>query len=165
MDFQPNQIGYYMFTEYIHKNDITGVIHGIGTPIAGMFIFNLLYIIVNIFTKDAYHTEYILKNIMYFILGFFSCGYLTYDFSWGLVTIMFYWYIFNVTINRLVFYNLKFTFSNIYKIILGITIPISVMEFVGHWYLENSGSDINMLANSIYHTPLYGVKSLLLFFK
>jgi len=38
---------------------------------------------------------------------------------------------------------------------------ICVMEFFGHWVLENHSSDLTMFINSVYHTPLYGTLSLI----
>ena len=35
------------------------------------------------------------------------------------------------------------------------------MEFGGHWYLEGQGSDLTKVINSIYWTPYFGVKSLM----
>ena len=146
MIFYPNTTGYEIFTGTIHQKPVTGIIHGVGTPIAAYGIFYFLYCL---FGRET------TTKILYFTLGFFSCGYITYSPYWGFVTIMFYRYLVSLYIR-------SYRGHNIPKALTITALPILCMEFIGHWYLEDKSSDVSQLINSIYHTPLYGVKSLFL---
>lgn len=175
--YLPNIEGYNLFNHRIHQHMITGLIHGICTPIAGIGIFMIIFAINILLTRrfllklsPAERT----KRIMYVILGFYLSGYLSYSPGYGLITVLFYWYIINKTINR-VHYNHSPTYNIYYKYddiktqqlfikgVMFLLFSVCGMEFIGHWLIEGEGSNVSLLFNSIYHTPLYGVKNILNF--
>lgn len=44
--------------------------------------------------------------------------------------------------------------------IMALLFSVCVMEFIGHWFIEDHASDVWQLGNSVFHTPLYGLRSL-----
>lgn len=126
----------------IHINCYTGVLHGIYFPIATLFFFNLL-----IYIK--------LSKLIYPIVIFFSYGmYIGQDFLLSIPCVLFYLGIGYISKRILV-----------KPIVSALSIAgcISIMEFIGHWYLESTKSNLGHLLNSIYHTPAYGFQSILLY--
>ena len=164
--FLPNSHGYSEFTSYIHRNTLTGIIHGIGLPISAIGLFTLIYTLVHIAIRNRLHSKIYTICVASFILGGYTVGYITYDPYWGLITILFYsWLIFR-TIDKVytdaltVDSILTHTKTQMFKGLIYLFVPVLFMEFLGHWILEGKGSDVSQLLNSIYHTPLYGIKAL-----
>jgi len=96
------------------------------------------------------------KKLLTAILAFMMIGWFTFEPIYSIITVAFYWLLINWTMNR--------AGKNKNNLFIGATmlaISVSVMEFIGHWYLEGNASHLGEFFNSVYHTPLYGVKSLL----
>ena len=161
MLFLPNQEGYDIFTSYIHQHPITGISHGLGLPISAAGLMVLIYTLFTLVT-ERYKAESWSRYAIYFILGGYATGYAVMDFRTGLLVITLYGFIMNYTINKMD--QISYPFRRTKWFIIGgllFGLPVVVLEFYSHWYLEGSGSDISQLFNSIYHTPLYGTRALL----
>jgi hypothetical protein len=170
----PNIDGYRLFTEYIHQHPVTGLIHAIFMPLATCGFFLIVFAILGLYmiNKIKYYEQWpgkltkiknIVNGLAHFILGFVFAGYVTFSPWVGSLTIMFYWYVIQKTVNYAEsFEKTPINMSRIlYNGLYLLVTSIIIMEFIGHWYLEGKGSDITQLLNSIYHTPLYGTISLI----
>lgn len=166
-----SKFGYELFRSHIHKNCITGFIHTMFMPIAtsGFFMVSAS-IFCLIFGNKFLNYDKIFNIIIY---SLFLAGYLRFDPLWGTITIIHYIiavHIIQKTIFKLLvrFLKIETNNDNLYFFLkyyasVGIgMIAISVfsMEFIGHWMIEHQGSDIYHFFNSVFHTPLYTVKSL-----
>lgn len=161
MLFLPNQAGYDIFTSYIHQNPATGIIHGLGLPIAAAGVMIIIYsILAMVFHRVT--AERWSRYVIAFILGGYATGYVTMDFKVGVGVIVFYGWVMGRTITYL--NRIKYPYDRKKYLLVGVLmlgIPVIMMEFFGHWYLEGLGSDVSQLFNSIYHTPLYGTRAVL----
>lgn len=162
MLYQPNAVGYAIFTEYIHQNKFTGLIHAIAMPIATSSLVLIIYSIMALY-KGVLNGLLYTTYVTYFILGGYASGYATYDPIFGFITICFYGLIpMNFTLQYINYYGNPFNIKKYLRIgVMGMLISVLCMEFIGHWYLEGAGSDVSQLFNSIYQTPLYGIRSLI----
>jgi len=154
MLYLPSQLGYDIFTSYIHQNWLTGILHGIGLPASAIGVFMIIY---GLFSLVSSEPKTLTRYVSYFVLGGYTSGYLGYDPYWGILTILIYWILIHESINTAAGH------SPLVNIKVGSVIFASslfLMEFIGHWLLESQGSDVSQLFNSIFHTPLYGVKAI-----
>lgn len=147
----PTQEAYEAYRIF-HSNCYNGWIHSFFMPLAVMSFFTALY---GLFGSANG------KRIAKVMMLLFWIGYLFYSPYIGTITILFY----NLLSAEL-FYMLKNTESNginkslLLRGVLMLAIVVSIMEFVGHGYFENHHSHLLEAPNSIFHTPLYGFKSL-----
>ena len=179
MNFYPNYMGSLYFKQHIHRHFVTGVIHGVCTPIAAVGVFMIIHGVNgfiqcktleirkqrNRFTASP-KPGGVTKKILYFVLGFFACGYMGYSPKVGALTLLIYWYILSGFINK--FSQARLDSGNAihyrklaFQGFIILSTNVAMMEFIGHWLIERQASDVTWLANSVYHTPLYGVESIL----
>ena len=177
--FYPTYEGYMHFKQHIHQHQLTGLIHGVCTPIAGVGAFMIIYGLVGLIRGKCTSaninyetkTKIITKKILYFVLGFFAAGYMGYSPGLGGLTVFIYWYVISGMIDRFaqaipircaITHDIRNHYRRlIYKGACVLLCNIAMMECVGHWVLEHQSSDLRWLANSIYHTPLYGIDSII----
>ena len=154
MMFEPTYLGYSLFTQVIHRNYYTGILHGIFLPVAAIGLMFIIHsLIKKLYRFDSNHAvREKTEKVMWYILGWFSCCYASYDVYYGAITILFYYCLMNQGIKA---------GPNLLWGILLMGLSVGMMEFVGHWYLENGASNLSHFFNSVIHTPLYGVRSIL----
>lgn len=155
--------GYETYRSIIHRNCITGILHTIFMPIACVGFFICLYCLFSwycIRQYDKYNVstdaKKLTKCVLYIIQLSMLIGYLQFDPLFGVLSMVFYFLIINSIIDHLADANT--TLFNFGLLLLGGSIV--VMEFIGHWYLEDHASNLYEFFNSVYFTPLYGIKSL-----
>ena len=152
--FVPTYLGYQIFRSSIHQNYYTGILHGIFLPISAIGLMFIIHSLVKtIYPRDSqYMIVQRVEHTLYYILGGFSCCYASYDPFYGFITVLFYWFIMKKAV---------YAGPRLITGILLMAVSIGVMEFGGHWFLENLGSNLSHFPNSVIHTPLYGVRSVL----
>lgn len=169
--FSPNQAGYEMFREGVHNNCITGLLHTLFMPIAsaGVFItiFGILCKLWNDYEENAHKT----RKLLMVLIFFFYSGYYNYSPIVGAISLAFYYWFISYSIRRFEEF-IQFVKERrivdeseknfiIFCGLCALTLSVLVMEFIGHWFIEDHASNVWRLANSIFQTPLYGTNSLI----
>lgn len=168
--------GYEIFRDNLHLNCITGWLHAVGMPIILIGFFVFLHGYIFLVTDNIKRATDITKSIVTLLGCLFIFGYTHYDIIIGFITVNIYMWLIITSLNnkyRLYksyidkdtnFYNPEIYAITIYFMINGILmiiIPLFIMEFIGHWLIENNSSNVSNVINSIYWTPLYGINSLI----
>lgn len=132
--------GYELLRSYIHQNCVTGVLHGIFMPIS---IYGVGLMIKSITNYSA--------HILGVILVLQTLGYLLIDPLMSLVNCYFYICVLIIINERP---------GNFRLGLILLLVGWVMMEPIGHWIIERNASDLRYVVNSIYWTPLYGMRSL-----
>lgn len=175
--FDPSIKGYNQYRNGIHMNCYTGILHGIGMPIASVAFFVLCQLIElhikhiyysksELYMKDIYFGISLTKIFRNIIFILFFLGYLFTFPIMGIITIIIYYKIVDYFMDIATVY-LYYNHNTLFKAKTNIFIicciclfgSISILEFLSHGYLENTHSNIFEFFNSIYHTPVYGFNS------
>lgn len=157
--YLPTAEGYELYRAHIHNHFWTGIAHGVFMPIVTVGFFMIFYGLSRLYTKSLWESHTNTLSAFHFIVGFLSCGYFQYDPWYGLITVLFYWVLVTRSIDA--FEYRCSPWHNIYHGVTMMGFGLFIMEFGSHWYLENHASNLYHFVNSVYHTPLYGTKSIL----
>ena len=154
----PDRDGYNEFRK-CHGNCINGILHAIGMPLAVSGVF----LIVRSVADSAIFTRHIQIVVTTAYLGL----YLT---NGNAVSAISPWifYIIYMSIFEFVLYQQLYSnpkWNRTMFLIRGITliaVNVGALETIGHGVFEGHHSYVSEFFNSVFHTPLYGINSVLL---
>lgn len=153
---QPDLSGYNEFRK-CHSNCLNGVLHGLLMPpaVSGVFL------IVRSVSNNSAFTRQLQIVVTTAYLGL----YLRYEASQFSPWLFFAIYL---GIFELILYQSLFLsdWRRTQYLILGVTlvaVNVSTLEVVGHGVLEHHHSHVSEFFNSVFHTPLYGINSIMMY--
>lgn len=151
----PNQEGYEMFRK-CHGNCVNGVLHAIGMPLAVSGVF----LVVKSVSDSAEFTRHlqfcVTTGYLYLYLQYESDPYspwIFYVLYLGIFDRILYPYLYlNTRLGRL-----KTSMIGIGLVIFN----VGALETIGHGIFEHHHSYVLEFFNSVFHTPLYGINSVM----
>ena len=152
---EPTVEGYNTFRK-CHGNCMNGILHSVGMPIAVSGVFCIVRGLSN-------YSEFT-RQLQCFVTTLYVALYVTYEpnkFTPWLFYIL-YMSIFEFILYRKIYQNKSNT--RCYYIILGVSlvfVNVSTLEVIGHGYYEHHHSYVTEFFNSVFHTPLYGINSII----
>ena len=161
---EPTLDGYNTFRK-CHGNCMNGILHSIGMPLAVSGVFCIV--------RGLSNNSNFTRQLQCFVTTLYVALYVTYEPS-NITPWLFY--ILYMSIFEFVFYRkiyqqqppTKVVRRNAnrrwYYILLGallVFVNVSTLEVIGHGYYEHHHSYVSEFLNSVFHTPLYGINSIL----
>jgi hypothetical protein len=150
-----DQQGYDQFRK-CHGNCVNGVLHAIGMPIAVSGVFLIVRSVTDspIFTR---HLQFaVTTGYLYLYLQYESNPYS----PWIFYAI--YASIFDRLLYGYVYYFQSWTRLNYLIVgILLVVLNVGALESIGHGLFEHHHSIVSEFFNSVFHTPLYGINSVM----
>lgn len=176
--------GYDLFREYIHRNLFVGFLHALFFPIAAVGFFSGLYGLAMRLGINEFTIYNGLHGLLLVIVSTMMTSYVMFAPWLGIATLSFHYVLIIIILRS--FHNryqeakareinsiytlqnenettrLRKNGTSLFFVglctVLG---SIFVMEVVGHWLIEGKGSDVSQFFNSVTHTPMYGIKSMI----
>ena len=159
--------GYEQYRSGVHTNCWTGLLHTLFMPVATMGFFMLIYSCEMFFKPKEIYSATDTRFFKNTLLLIYWIGYLFTFPIVGTFTIAYYHHLTTWVLNMSTLYmykssNKRKTKNQIFitSIVL-LIFSVGMMEFIGHWTLENHASRLHEFFNSIYHTPVYGTMSII----
>lgn len=154
----PDRDGYNQFRK-CHGNCINGLLHAIGMPLAVSGVF----LIVRSVSASAIFTRHVQITVVTAYLGL----YLTHENSISMMSPWIFYAIYMSTFEFILYQRLYSNpkWNRTMFLIRGITliaINVGALETIGHGLFEGHHSYVSEFFNSVFHTPLYGINSVLL---
>lgn len=154
---QKDAQGYEVFRK-CHRNCVNGVLHAIGMPLAVSGVF---FIVRSVSDSSSFT-----RHVQIAVTTAYLALYLQYEASvvspW--LFYLLYMCIFEFVLYRR-FYKKTTTWTRSYFLWTGmalIVVNVGGLEVVGHGWWEGHHSYVAEFFNSVFHTPLYGINSVLL---
>lgn len=151
----PDQEGYKQFRK-CHGNCVNGVLHAIGMPLAVSGVF----LIVRFLSNSAEFT----KHVQFCVTTSYLYLYLQYETNlWS----PWLFYISYMGIFHFILYHKLYKNESIHRktfLYLGVSLVlanVAALETIGHGWFEHHHSYVLEFFNSVFHTPLYGINSVL----
>lgn len=151
----PTDNGYSEFRK-CHMNCVNGILHAFLMPAAVCGVFFL----VRAFTASSSFTRWLQAVVtsLYFII------YLRHQHRFERASPWLFYIAYMVVFDRILyarFYVTKDTMFFLTNGILLIALNVGALEVVGHGMLEHHHSYVSEFFNSVFHTPIYGIESVL----
>lgn len=151
----PDQEGYSQFRK-CHGNCVNGILHAIGMPCAVSGVF----IIVRAVTDSPEFT----RQLQFCVISTYLYLYLQYEINPWTPWIFYATYmgIFDGILYKLLYRHESMTRVTFFSVGLSLVIiNVGVLEGIGHGFFEHHHSYILEFFNSVFHTPLYGINSVM----
>ena len=151
----PNIDGYNEFRK-CHGNCMNGILHSIGMPLA---VSGVMCIVHGLRGCNPNFT----RNVQSIVVTLYLSLYITYESCQYYITPILF-YILYMSIFEFILYRKLYSKKSgrLYFILLGIIlvfVNVSTLEVIGHGYYEHHHSYVSEFFNSVFHTPLYGINS------
>jgi hypothetical protein len=150
----PNQEGYEQFRK-CHGNCFNGVLHAIGMPIAVSGVFLVV--------RAASDSPEFTRKLQLCVVSAYLYLYLQYESNQYAPWIFYVLYmgIFDGILYQNLYYK---NFTRIQFVLMGlalVAINVGALETIGHGFYEHHHSYVLEFFNSVFHTPLYGINSVM----
>lgn len=151
----PNQEGYDQFRK-CHGNCVNGVLHAIGMPLAVSGVFLVV--------RSASDSPEFTRHLQFCVTTAYLYLYLNYEEDqWS----PWIFYVLYLGIFDRVLYSQLYksqSFGRMKFLLLGlglVAINVGALETIGHGIFEHHHSYVLEFFNSVFHTPLYGINSVM----
>ncbi len=153
---QPDEDGYNTFRK-CHSNCMNGILHAIGMPLAVSGVF--------LFVRAASACSTFTRHVQVCVTTFYLYLYLKFERDpmspW--IFYIVYMSIFEFVLYQRIYQNTKlcrkdYTLMGVFLVGLN----VGALEVIGHGVYEHHHSYVLEFFNSVFHTPLYGINSVLL---
>mmetsp|Transcript_27611 Transcript_27611/g.32217 ORF Transcript_27611/g.32217 Transcript_27611/m.32217 type:complete len:211 (-) Transcript_27611:418-1050(-) len=152
----PSTGGYEEFRK-CHGNCINGILHAIGMPLAVSGVF----LVIRAVTDSPDFT----RTLQFLVVTGYLCLYLRYEsnpYSPWLFYILYLGIFDRVLYQHFYYEGSKWTRWNYLCVGISlIAVNVGLLETIGHGLFEHHHSYVKEFFNSVFHTPLYGINSIL----
>eukprot|EP00980_Cylindrotheca_fusiformis_P011643 scaffold2751_cov131-Cylindrotheca_fusiformis.AAC.10 len=151
----PNQEGYEQFRK-CHGNCVNGVLHAIGMPLAVSGVFMVV--------RSATDSPEFTRHLQFCVVTAYLYLYLNYETDrWSpWIFYVLYMGIFDGVLYRHLYKSKSFNRTKFLLIGLGlVAVNVGALETIGHGIFEHHHSYVLEFFNSVFHTPLYGINSVM----
>lgn len=152
---EPDQEGYAQFRK-CHGNCVNGVLHAIGMPLAVSGVF----LVIRSMSDGPHFTRY----LQFCVITAYLYLYLQYEIDRWSPWLFYITYmgVFDRFLYRCIYQNPAWTrLKYLITGIILIAFNVGALETIGHGIYEHHHSYVMEFFNSVFHTPLYGINSIL----